>query len=178
MVNLSKDGILLQFRRWSRIALSFDSLISLNVKGDIPRCSPNLTVDSLFTNIPLKETIDICANLLYNNVDVIEGINKSELGNLLSLATQESYFMLNDILYKQKDRGVMGSPLGLTMTNVFLSFFEVKWLEQCPNKFKTAFYRGYVDYIFVLFKSAEQLLRFHAYLHNVMLICLFHLNKK
>ena len=38
----------------------------------------SLDVDSLFTNIPLEETINICTNLLYNNEDVIEGINKSE----------------------------------------------------------------------------------------------------
>ena len=37
-----------------------------------------LDVDSLFTNIPLEEIINICTNLLYNNEDVIEGINKSE----------------------------------------------------------------------------------------------------
>ena len=63
----------------------------------------SLDVDSLFTNIPLKETIDICTNLLYNNVDVIEGINKTEFEKLLFLTTQESYFMFNDIFYKQKD---------------------------------------------------------------------------
>ena len=71
----------------------------------------SLDVDSLFTNIPLKETINICTKLLYKNVDVIEGINKSEFENLLSLATQESYFMFNDIFYKQKDGVAMGSPL-------------------------------------------------------------------
>ena len=60
----------------------------------------SLDVDSLFTNIPLTETINICINLLYNKVDVIEGINKTEFENLLSLANQESYFMFNDILYK------------------------------------------------------------------------------
>ena len=78
IVNSSKDGMLLQFKRWSRIALSFD---------------------------------------------------KSEFKNLLSLATQESYFIFNDVLYKQKDSVAMGSPLGPTMANVFLSFCEIKWLE-------------------------------------------------
>ena len=38
----------------------------------------SLDVESLFTNIPLEETINICTNLLDNNEDVIEGINKSE----------------------------------------------------------------------------------------------------
>ena len=124
----------------------------------------SLDIDSLFTNIPLKET-NICTNLLYKNVDVVEGI-KSEFQNLLSLSTQESYFMFNDILYKQKDDVAMGSPLGPTMANVFLSFYEMKWLEQCPNEFKPVFYRRYVDDIFVLFESAEHLSKFRAYLNT------------
>ena len=80
----------------------------------------SLDVDSLLTNIPVKGTINICTNLLYNNVHAIERINKSEFENLLSLANQESYFMFNYILYKQKDSVAMGSPLGPTMANVFL----------------------------------------------------------
>ena len=92
--------------------------------------------DSLSTNIPLEETINICTNLLYNNEDVIEGINKSEFKKLLLLATQESYLVFNDVLYKHKDGVFIGSPLGPTMANVFLSFYEVKWLEQCPKEFK------------------------------------------
>ena len=87
-------------------------------------------VDSLFTNIPLKETINICTKFLYKSVDIIEGINKYEFENVFSLATQESYFMFNDILYKQKDGVAMGSPLGATMASVFLSIYEMKWFEQ------------------------------------------------
>ena len=85
-------------------------------------------VSSLFTNISLEETINICTNLLYNNQDDINGINKSEFKNFLSLATQESYFIFHDALYKQKDNVAMGSPLGPTMANLFLSFYGVKSL--------------------------------------------------
>ena len=60
----------------------------------------------------------------------------------------------------------MGSPLGPTMANVLLSFYEMKWLEQWPNKFKPVFYRRYVDDIFVLFESAEDLSKFHVYLNT------------
>ena len=67
----------------------------------------SLDIGSLFTNIPPEETMNICTNLLYNNEDVIEGMNK----NLLSLSTQESYVVFNDVLYKQNDRVVMGSRL-------------------------------------------------------------------
>ena len=52
---------------------------------------------------------------------------------IVFLATQESYFMFNNILYKQKNSVTMGSPLGLTMGNVFISFHELKWFEQCPS---------------------------------------------
>ena len=107
---------------------------------------------SLFTKIPLEKTINICTNLLDNNEDVTESINKFKFKNLLSLATQESYFIFHDILYKQKDGMAMGSHLGPIMTKVFLSFYEIKWLEQCLKEFKPVFYRRYVDNIFVLFK--------------------------
>ena len=116
--------------------------------------------------------------MLYNNVDVIEGINKSEFESLLSWATQKSYFMFNGILYKPKDGVAMVSGLGPTMANVFLSLYEMKWLEQCPNKFKSVFYIRYFQDIFVLFESAEHLSKFHAYFNTRHPNMSFHLNKK
>ena len=81
----------------------------------------SLDVRSLFTNIPLEETINLCTYSLYKYEDVIEGISKSGFKNLLSLATQESYFIFNDVLYKIKDGVAMPLPLGLTMANVFFA---------------------------------------------------------
>ena len=119
---------MLQLHAFAEEIVHLDSKLSIG----------SLDVDSLFTNIPLEETINICTNLLYNNEDVIEGINKSEFKNLLSLATQESYFIFNHVLYKQQDGLAMGSPLGPTMANVLL-FYEIKWLEQCPKEFNHFF---------------------------------------
>ena len=124
-----------------------------------------LDVDSLFSDIPPEETINICTNLLYSNEDIIEGINKSEFKDLLSLATQELHFIFN-VPYKQKDDVGMGSPLAPVMANVFLSFYEVKWLEQCHKEFKPVFYRRYVNDIFVLFESAEGLSKFRDYFNT------------
>ena len=81
----------------------------------------SLDVDLLFTNMLFQETMNLCTNLLYNNEDVTQGINKSKFKNLPLLATQKSYFIFNDVLYKYKDSVAMGSPLGPTMSNVFLS---------------------------------------------------------
>ena len=55
----------------------------------------SLDVDSLFTNIPLEETIDICTNTLFENTEKVEGLSKIEFKELLSLATKESYFSFN-----------------------------------------------------------------------------------
>ena len=84
----------------------------------------SLNVDSLFINIPLEVTNNICTNLIYNIEDVIEDINKSEFKNLLSVATEESYFIFNDVVYKQKDGVAMGLPLGPTIANVSCHFMK------------------------------------------------------
>ena len=58
----------------------------------------SLDIDSLFTNIPLNKTIVICVNQLFENTDIVEGFTKSELEQLLCLATKESYFIFNELL--------------------------------------------------------------------------------
>ena len=120
----------------------------------------SLDVDSLFTNIPLDKAINICTNNAYSEQDVIEDINKEEFRNLLSLPTKKSDFIFNEVLYKQEDRVVMGSPLGPTLANVFLCFYVRKWLEKCPLEFEPVFYRRYVDNIFVSSKSTNYFERF------------------
>ena len=90
----------------------------------------------------------------------MKGTNKSEFKNILSQATQELHFIFSDVLFKQKDGVAMGSPLAPTMANVLSSFYAVKWLEQCPKEFEPIFYRKYVNYIFVLFESAEYISKF------------------
>ena len=79
---------------------------------------------------------------------------------------KESYFIVNEILYKQTDGVSMVSPLGPTLANAFLCFYEKKWLEQCPDKFKPTFYRRHLGDIFVLFKSRDQFIQFRDYLNK------------
>ena len=111
-------------------------------------------------------------------MDVLESINKSEFQNLLSLYTQESYIIFNYILYKQKDDVVIGAPLGATMANVFLSFYEMKLRGQCPDELKPVFYMRDIDDVFVLFESAENLSKFHAYLYTCHLNMSFTFEKE
>ena len=54
----------------------------------------------------------------------------------------------------------MGSPLGPTVANAFLCFHEQIWLNECPDELKPVSYRGYIDDIFVLFRSPVHLEKF------------------
>ena len=72
----------------------------------------SLDIDSLFTDIPLDETIDICFNQLFQNTNIFEVFTKTKLKQLLRSTVKKSYFIFNGLLYKQIDGVAMGSPLG------------------------------------------------------------------
>ena len=52
----------------------------------------SLDVDSLFTNIPLDETINICIDSLYKDDENTPNIPKDAFCNLLTVATKELFF--------------------------------------------------------------------------------------
>ena len=82
-------------------------------------------------------------------------MKKSEFKDLLSLATRESYFTFSNISYKQIGGVAMGSTLGPSLANAFLTHHEKNWLDRCPLDCRPLYYRGYVDDTFVLFKSSD-----------------------
>ena len=134
----------------------------------------SLDVDSLFTNIPLSETIDICVNNVFRENNIVNGLDKDSFRNLLTLAVNESYFMFDGVIYQQIDGVAMGSPLGPILANVFLCHYETEWLENCPAEFKPVLYRRYLDDIFILSQSAENHHKFINYLntcHENMTFC-------
>ena len=79
-------------------------------------------MDSLFSSIPLEQTINICTESIYDQNDSVQGLNKSEFKELLSFAINKSYFIFDEFLYKQIDSVAMGSSLGPTLANSFLCF--------------------------------------------------------
>ena len=60
----------------------------------------------------------------------------------------------------------MGSPLGPTLANIFMSFHEKNWLNNCPPSFQPKLYRCYVDDMFVLFSSPDHIKHFVDYLNR------------
>ena len=106
-------------------------------------------VTSLFTNISLQETIDIAINLIFNHNPNLN-ITRKELKKLFLFATSQTHFIFNSKFYNQIDGVAMGSPLAPVLANIFMSFYESKWLNE-HNRNKPKFYLVYVDDILAAF---------------------------
>ena len=139
-------------------------LRSIHADSNMVMCS--FDVVSLFTNVPLDETIALCTNAMDDKEKITTSISKPYMLQLLNLCTKESAFLFQKKLHKQIDGVAMGSPLGPLLANIFMCSSEEKWLENCPSWFKPAYYRRYVDDCFVLFRSATHVQPFLRYLNS------------
>ena len=126
----------------------------------------SLDVESLFTNIPLDETINIVTEKVFDKKVKVKGISKRDFKRLLEIATKGTVFFFNGKYYIQKDGVAMGSPLGPALANAFLAHHETVWLEECPLSYAPIFFRRYVDDIFVLLKSSDHISRLAEYLSS------------
>ena len=113
-------------------------------------------VGSLFTNIPLNETINIIIEKLVSENETVHNLNKDQFKYLLTLTTKEFYFLFDDELYQQVDGVAMGCPLGPTLANIFLCYYEDIWLRNSSLECKPSYCKRYTDNIFVLFESETQ----------------------
>ena len=88
----------------------------------------SLDVKSLFTNIPLNEVIDICVDDLFSDTNMIHNVDCNDMRELLTFAAYESFFISDQVMYRQIDGVSMGSPFGLILANAFSCHFEKQWL--------------------------------------------------
>ena len=95
---------------------TFDFIEDLKQVRNSNKFMISFDVESLFTNIPLNETIELVVNLLMENHDF--GIKKPQLRKLFVFATKQSHFSFSDVIYDQIDGVAMGSSLGLSTHNI------------------------------------------------------------
>ena len=103
-------------------------------------------VTSLFTNVPLDETISLLAEKAFTNnwfnTTYNLNITKPGLIELLTIATKDQLFQFNGELYEQLEGVAMGSPLGPLLANTFMCSLEEQLKLQ--NKLPS-YYKRYVD---------------------------------
>ena len=113
-------------------SFSFAKVITTN---DSSLYMASLDVESLFTNVPLNETINSCVSDPHNENLYNGKVSKRDLFKRLETATSESSFIFDYLLYKQIDGVAMGSPLAPTLANAFLCHYKKEWLDNCPIHF-------------------------------------------
>ena len=109
-------------------------------------------VVSLFTNVPLEETINLACDYVYNQDNSIRpNFERKHFKKLLQYATSGE-FLYKSSLYRQVDGVSMGSPLGPTLANLFLANLEKKWCES--SYFPLAYFK-YVDDVFCVYDANQ-----------------------
>ena len=134
-------------------------------------------VVSLFTNIPLEDTIVLVANKLYSK-DAIKRppMPKASFTALLKEATG-GLFSHRGVLYQQKDGVSMGNPLAPTLANFFVGHLETMMLDQTQEpihnlhlaniKDDPVLYVRYVDDIFCVFRKDAKYESFMSKLNSL-----------
>ena len=78
---------------------------SLSFADEVSRFCPDhfmaiLDVESLFTNIPLNEVIDICIDDLFCDTCMIHNLDCNDTRELLTLAANELFFINDKVMYR------------------------------------------------------------------------------
>ena len=81
-------------------------------------------IQSLLTNIPLQETIDLCVENLFKDRTHVDNLSKDCFREFLTSIMSEPLILFDQELYKQHDGVAVGSPLGPALANVFLCYHE------------------------------------------------------
>ena len=111
---------------------------------------------SLFTNIPVCETIQTNLNTIFTTSTALYGgFDWKKFKKSLEICTEYNVLIFNEKLYKQINGAPIGGCVSPALAEIFLSFHKQIRIDQCPTEFKPVVYRRYVDDTFILFKSID-----------------------
>ena len=98
------------------------SLENVHLEGDDEMVS--FDVVSLYTNVPVKEAISDCTELLFSSRYKKPPVSKETFKTLTELCTCNVLMLTHDGYYRQVDGLAMGSPLAPLLVNGWLSKFD------------------------------------------------------
>ena len=126
-----------------------------------------LDVESLFTNVPIDDTISIILNSVYRHPNIPPpNLPKETLKKLLEICTKESPFKhIDGTIYKQKDGVAMGSPLGCIFANYYMTNIEENVLASATNE--PTLYARYVPDIILVVNSEDRITDLFRKMKNV-----------
>ena len=84
----------------------------------------SLDITSLFTDIPLDETMNSCLNESFDQQQCVSNLDRVSFEKLLWLAMKESFLMFDKTFNRQYDDVAIGSPLSPTFANFFYAIMK------------------------------------------------------
>ena len=112
---------------------------------------------SLFTNIPLTETLNLCVQNLYRNQAHVKNLTKSSFYKLLKMTVFESFFVFGGKFNEYFDGGAMSFPLGPKLANVLMCHLKT-------------FVRKTVQALEI--ETLKSILKHNSYPHNLVNYCI------
>ena len=112
-------------------------------------------IESLFTNVPLKRTLNLVLKRVFTDGLIDTTLSKRTLKKLLLDACTKTVFSFDNTLYEQIDGVSMGSCLAPVLANIILTEFEKIVVDDLVNSGILKFYRRYVDDTLVLMKVSD-----------------------
>ena len=144
--------------KFSRFSLKdhFQLVNYLNDLETVDGLMCSVDVQSLFTNVPLHETVNYIGEIIdSHNLSI--PLPTELLKDTILLCTENISFHFFDTPYSQVDGVAMGSPLGPVLADFFMIMIEEKLL----NDIRTLqVYKRYVDDTLIVCQSKESLTNF------------------
>ena len=108
-------------------------------------------VKSLFTSVPLQETIYIALDRINYRKKIETSISKNDMRNLLLMCAKNVHFCFGGDIYQQNDGVAMGSPLEPVLAGIFMVELETKIIPTVTDSI--SHWRRYTDDTFVFVKK-------------------------
>ena len=115
----------------------------------------SLDVVSLFTNVPLKKTVDIILKRIYTGKEITTTLTKRSLKKLILDTCQKTALSFNGKMYEQTDGVSMGGSLGPVLANIIMTECEKVIVNQLIENNIVKFYIRYVDVTLLVLKKKD-----------------------
>ena len=121
-------------------------------------------VESLYTNVPVSEAIEIALEELYKKPTNVESaLSRDQMRKLLNFAVRDKPFRFLNDQYSQVDGVAMGSPLAPILADLFITKMEQKLNRFSTNRPKI--WLRYVDDVLCVFDINVE--KIHAFLERI-----------